>query len=412
VKLKRLPEDFQVEELTEFATTDAGEFALYKLSKRGLGTPEAIEAVVRRWKLDRRQLAFGGLKDRHAVTAQFLTIRRGPRRGLRQTNLELEYIGQAEQAFGPADIAGNRFEIVLRALSEASVAASIAAIDDIRRDGLPNYFDDQRFGSLGESGEFAARAWIAGDYERAVWLALADPNVLDRPRDREEKRLMRDCWGDWPACATRIRSPDRGNVATFLAGRPQDFRGAIARIRRDQRSLLVNAFQSFLWNRLLDSLLRQVCPAARLLRVPLKTGPVACFAALDEATRERLQSATLPLPSARVHLDPGPLRDLVDGSLAECGLALREIRIKYPRDSFFSKGDRPATFAAGGLAHVVADDELYRGAKKLTLRFDLPRGAYATIVIKRIAAATGAVPIEPADAEDAPAHEEIEAATI
>ena len=36
------------------------------------------------------------------------------------------------------------------------------------------------------------------DYERALWLALADPNEHDRPDDRKEKQLLRDRWGDWP----------------------------------------------------------------------------------------------------------------------------------------------------------------------------------------------------------------------
>ena len=35
-------------------------------------------AVRRRWRIDFRRLSYGGLKDRHAVTSQFLTIFRGP----------------------------------------------------------------------------------------------------------------------------------------------------------------------------------------------------------------------------------------------------------------------------------------------------------------------------------------------
>ena len=36
------------------------------------------------------------------------------------------------------------------------------------------YFDDQRFGSVGESGEFIGRAWCLGNYERALWLRPGD----------------------------------------------------------------------------------------------------------------------------------------------------------------------------------------------------------------------------------------------
>src|SRR5688500_15831567 len=104
VKLKRLPQDFQVEELTDFPAA-GGRFALYKLEKESLGTPEAIEAILQQWNLARADIGYGGLKDRHARTIQYVTIRGGPRRGLRQQHLSLTYLGQAPRPFGPRDIA-------------------------------------------------------------------------------------------------------------------------------------------------------------------------------------------------------------------------------------------------------------------------------------------------------------------
>ncbi len=409
MKLKRLPEDFQVQELSEFAASGSGEFALYRLIKRGLGTPEAVEAVVQRWKLDRRQVSFGGLKDRHAVTTQSITIRRGPRRDLRQTNLELEYIGQAARPFLPSDIAGNRFAVVLRAISGDEMFAAESALAGVRRDGLPNYFDDQRFGSLGESREFVARAWIAGDFERALWRAIADANPLDRPRDREAKRWLRLHWGDWPACRSKLGKSSRGAIVEFLCDRPGDFRGAFVRIQSDQRMLYLAAFQSYLWNRLLAALLANVCAAHELVLVPCKIGELPFFTELNDTTRSQLEAATLPLPSSRERLEDGPIKELVDCSLGELGLTTRELRVKYPRDSFFSKGWRRATVHAGGLEHEAADDELYRGRSKLTIRFEVPRGSYATILVKRITAAAGQPSGEESAATDWVEHEETEA---
>ena len=71
--------------------------------------------------------------------------------------------------------------------------------------------------------------------------------------------------------------------------------------------------------------------------------------------------------------------------LAAEGLALRQIRVKYPRDSFFSKGERPAIVRPGNLAHAAAADELNPPRQKLTLDFTLPRGSYATILVRRVA---------------------------
>jgi tRNA pseudouridine13 synthase len=70
--------------------------------------------------------------------------------------------------------------------------------------------------------------------------------------------------------------------------------------------------------------------------------------------------------------------------LAEEGMEPRELRVKYPRDSFFSKGDRRVVFRPTELVSEPADDDLYPGKQKLTMRFTLPRGSYATMLVKRV----------------------------
>lgn len=90
MKLRRQPEDFQVTELTAVQPA-AGPFALYRLTKTSLGTPEAIQAVCTRWNVHRKRISYGGLKDRHAVTSQYLTIHNGPRQSLQQKSLHVQY---------------------------------------------------------------------------------------------------------------------------------------------------------------------------------------------------------------------------------------------------------------------------------------------------------------------------------
>jgi tRNA pseudouridine13 synthase len=385
VKLRRVPEDFQVEELTGFAPCDSGAYSLYRLTKRGIGTPEAIEAIIRRFHIERRRISWGGLKDRHALTRQYLTIRGGPRRGVRQTNLHLEYLGRAPRPFGPRDLAGNRFQIVVRGLSAAQVSAAEEALAGAGRDGLPNYFDDQRFRSVGESGRFVARSWIEGDYETALWLALAEAGPSDPSGERREKEHLRARWGEWAACKEGLQRSHRRSIVTYLADHPADFRGAFARLRADLRSIWLAALQSYLWNRLLAAQLLEICGPQGLVPVRLRMGPVPFMRALDDHTRAMLDALVLPLPSSRLHLEEGPLARLVERSLEEVGLSLAVLRVRFPRDSFFSKGWRPAIFRPLDLSHEPGDDELDLGRRALRLRFALPRGSYATILLKRIA---------------------------
>jgi len=384
MKLKRTSDDFQVQERIALSA-DGGNFALYLLTKQSLGTPEAIGAIARRWKLRREQIAFAGLKDKHALTRQFITIAGGPRRNLTQENLALEYQGQAARPIHAGDITANGFVVVLRDLVQGDIGHLVESLPAVSQFGAPNYFDNQRFGSLGQSGEFITEPWCRGDYERTLWLALAEPHTRDRSPDRDEKQLLREHWGDWQEARQALAPGDRQRVAAFLAMHQSDYRRAVGLLRQDLRSLWLAAYQSHLWNQILAAVVSDACRGEQLRTLTIGRRELPLFGRLDAAQAITLRATNLPLPSARLHLPAGPLLELYERVLAAEGTALREIRVKYPRDSFFSKGQRPALLLPQDVAHETAPDELYAGRQKLTLRFALPRGCYATILVKAIA---------------------------
>jgi tRNA pseudouridine13 synthase len=384
MKLKRLPDDFRVEELPAVQPGARGRYTFYCLTKRGLGTPEAVDLIVRRWNLARSQVGYGGLKDRHALTVQYLTILNGPARLLREPSFTLEPLGRLTHPYGPSHFAGNRFQIVLRDLSRAAAAHAVQALAELPRDGLPNYFDAQRFGSVGFDGGFIAEAWLKGDPERALFLAIAAPNPADRLRSRAEKAVLRDCWGRWPEAKARLPRSHARSLVTYLADHPDDFRGAFARLRRDLRSIYFSAYQSYLWNLLLGRWIEQITQPDQRIYLDFKVATLPIHHGLDPAQVEPLSPTHIPLPSARTPLPEGPLRAIAVELLRTRGLTWETLRIKHLKDVFFSKGDRPAFFFARNLTHALAPDDLYPGRRKLTLAFELPKGAYATILVKRV----------------------------
>ena len=72
--------------------------------------------------------------------------------------------------------------------------------------------------------------------------------------------------------------------------------------------------------------------------------------------------------------------------LAEEGLTLAALRVPGLQKPFFSKGDRAGCLRPVGVRAEAGDDELNRGRRKLTLTFELPRGSYATMFVKRVTA--------------------------
>ncbi|WP_233579063.1 tRNA pseudouridine(13) synthase TruD [Tautonia sociabilis] len=397
MKIKCRPEDFRVEELPTVAPRDRGRFVLYRLTKRGLGTPEAIEAIRRRWDLPPDAVRHGGLKDRHALTVQYLTIFQGPERSLHQEHLDLEPVGRVDQPYAPSGFRGNRFTIVLRDLSDAEAAAALKAAGEIPRDGIPNYFDDQRFGSVGPSGDLIGRAWIAGDHERALWLALAEPNDSDRPGDARRKALLRDLWGRWTEAKAALDRSHARSIITYLDDHPTDFRGAFARLRRDLRSIYFSAYQSHLWNLILGRFIEHLTRPDQRIPYAFRTAELPIPVGLDPDQADRLASTRLPLPASRTPLGSDEVSELARSVVSELGIAWEDLRVRHLKDVFLSKGDRAALFRPSGWdqSELVADD-LYPGHKRLELAFELPRGAYATLIVKRLtdAASRPAVGIE------------------
>lgn len=371
MKLKQSPDDFQVEELTAIVPND-GPFALYRLRKRDWTTPDAIAAVRKRWRIQPNRISIGGFKDRHAATIQHVTILHGPRRGLKHDTIIVEYLGQVAEPFTSKDIAANRFRILLRETN----ADLLPHADEIGRHGVPNYFDDQRFGSATADGEFIARLMVLGRYEEAIKLALTAPYQYDKAEQKREKATLLRLWQQWPECAVALRNGTARRIVAFLANRPDDFRGAVGLLHPELQGMYLAAYQSHLWNRMLAALLKQVVPTSDDIHLKLGKYPTAMR--LNDEQRAALIGTTLPLPSARLPWQPdAPWAVLVETALQDQGFKLDKMKLPGLRQPFFSKGDRAAWVMPEHFEAKKSNDGI-------ELAFDLPRGSYATIVVKQL----------------------------
>ncbi len=386
MKIKQRPEDFQVAELDRYRLSKDGPFRLYRLVKWDIGTIEALQGVARKWDLPRARISFGGLKDRHARTEQTVSIHGGPEKDFEGSAFRLEYLGRSGDPITRASFTGNRFEIVVRDLEE------IPDLEPVRRWGLPNYFDDQRFGSLrGTGGEFIGRALVRGEHEKALRLALASPAPEDRKTERELRTRMAERWGDWKRLKAELPRGIERTVAAYLADRPGAFGFAFELLDPNLRILTVSAYQSWLWNRALAAILRKL---PETFEVEYAAGRHLFYRALDPAAHDRLAELSIPLltPSRKFE---GEAAEVMAAILAEEKVEPRMFRLKKLKKTFFGKGHREAIVAPAGLRAAPGADDLNRGKRKLALSFELPKGSYATILVKRLFHA----PLPPDDEE-------------
>ena len=77
---------------------------------------------------------------------------------------------------------------------------------------------------------------------------------------------------------------------------------------------------------------------------------------------------------------------MIEDLLGGYQLTWSDLRVRHLKDVFFSKGSRPALVHPENLQAELCDDLIHRGKKSLRLSFDLGKGSYATILVKRITA--------------------------
>ena len=70
--------------------------------------------------------------------------------------------------------------------------------------------------------------------------------------------------------------------------------------------------------------------------------------------------------------------------LKEFQLEWTNLRVKHLKDVFFSKGSRACLIFPEHLELATIDDALHHGRRGMRLSFELSKGSYATIMVKRI----------------------------
>ncbi|MCB9879773.1 MAG: tRNA pseudouridine(13) synthase TruD [Planctomycetes bacterium] len=384
MRLKTTPEDFRVRELLEWDEVPSGAFVVHRLHKEKLSTPEALSILVRDAQVDRATIAYAGLKDRQAVTDQFLTIERRTV-DLRLPNLTVSPVGTTDKPITSKQSDGNAFTIVVRDLRPTEGAQLRRSLPSLVKTGFPNYFDDQRFGSLRHGQGFPMKSVLQGDYERALQQLVAEPSPVAISGDVKLKRALQLRWGDWIACERIARGPAYEPLFRHLVHKPRDFRGALEFVPLRLRVIHAFAFQSYLWNRALSNLLRGGVHGAQRLRLSTLAGDLLAWKYLSPDREQKLSAMRTPLFGVDGDGGSEPFRKVMIEELRRAGLRRQDFVDNEVPGMIWKQEQRDAFVKPRDVADVrIEPDEMNQGNVKATLSFSLPRGAYATMLIKRL----------------------------
>jgi len=387
-RIKQRSEDFRVRELLrEEVLAPAGEWRVYRVIKRKLTSLEAAARLAQLAGAAAGDVSMAGMKDRQGVTLQHMALRGGRDVTWRDEHLRIECVGFACEPLTSQASSGNSFEIVVRGLDRDEIERLRSNVPVLREQGIVNYFDDQRFGNLRHGQGWIALQLMRGEHEAALRALLTAPSRHDDRRAAAFKAALARCWGNWGECRDVAgRFAAHHSVFEHLKRNPDDFAGAFGHVATRLRLIHLYAFQSHLWNRAVAAYVRGRTPPEGRVMVECVEGPLVFPA-----------GAFPPDPSAGgLFRLPGPrLEDVLDKqqrALLQDALAAERL---VPSDfaipdvpGFQLKGEDRALFVLPRHLRVRPSerDPLNRGLRLVKLRFELPRGSYATLVVKRLLA--------------------------
>ncbi|AZH24255.1 tRNA pseudouridine(13) synthase TruD [Haloplanus aerogenes] len=409
-RLRAAPADFRVREIEavepEPLDADPGAYPhlLVRATLTDWDTNDFAGALSDALGISRERVSWAGTKDKRAVTTQLFSIREVDPDDLPDlSGADIEPLGRVGRNLEFGDLAGNAFEI---RISDPERPDAVDAITDTLTDfggghvAVPNVFGHQRFGSRRPVTHEVGLHVVREEWREAVLTYAGNPAESEPERTQQARATVDDVAAsadpDWQTALDAMPGHlgyERSMLHALVENggeEPADFRAALETVPWNLQRLFVNAAQSYAFNRMLSERLRRGLPFDRPV-----AGDVVAFADADAPEgfplpdTDRLQRVsadrvdvvtrhcergrafvTAPLVGTETELGDGEPGDIERDVLDDLNLA--------PADF-----DLPGNFESTGTRRaILVGTDLDVDRNPLTLSFSLPRGSYATAVLR------------------------------
>ncbi len=388
--IKARPEDFLVDEVSLYDPSGTGEHLYLGVQKTGVSHVEMISHLRRHFDVPRRSIGFAGMKDKAAVTRQTVSIHFPPDRPMpgpvEHKRIEVLWTKRHTNKIRLGHLAGNRFSIRIREVEPVRVTVMRRALAHLERVGIPNYFGSQRFGYRCNN-HLLGLLLLRQDWP-GMAAELLGSTGTPFPEYQLQRRTLFD-EGRYQEAAAMWTPADRNEltvITAFAEGRTGG--PAVRAVGPAALSFWISSLQSAVFNRVLDRRLDDQT-LARFVEGDLawKHDNGAVFAVTaDELSKPELTrrieagevSPSGPLWGRGMTRAAGAVEAVERGALVAVGLTEEDLqrepaRLKGARRPLRVPVHHPATDAG-------ADEH----GPYIRVAFDLPAGAYATIVLREL----------------------------
>ena len=277
-RLKKFPEDFVVTERSidvepisvEDQQLRPHTLPIYTYAKvRSINweTNRLVVRLARELGINFNKILFAGSKDKRAITTQLMAFE-APLDDVKKIeldNVELFDLFISPRVLKIGDLLGNDFTLRVRDIeiseTEATERISNTSQQLEQINGFPNFFGAQRFGVIRPITHEIGKLLVEKRFEEAVWKYLANPIKGEPANDYEVRKEFERCWDfEWALKNFPSYLIFERIMIRYIVNHPDDYLGALNQIPRNLNTMFINAYQSFLFNRILSARIRKGLP--------------------------------------------------------------------------------------------------------------------------------------------------------
>lgn len=403
-QLRQEVEDFIVREITNREEGKEGKYLVLEVTKRDWDTHHLTRTLAKVLQISQKRIGVAGTKDKRALTTQKISIFDIDASEVEHVHLkdvELKVLGRSRKSIELGDLWGNDFIITIRNVAsspgETKKLLDKTTGEILAQGGIPNLFGIQRFGSIRPVTQLVGKAIVEGDFEKAALLYIAEPFPDESDDTKKARQLIKETYDFKEGLKIYpLRLGHERAMMNHLIANPNDYAGAFLVLPKNLYKMFVHGYQSYIYNIILC---RRIEKGLSLNQVV--EGDIVCFrndagfpdssktekvtvetvAAVNRLIKRNRAFITAPLPGYNTEFASGIPGEIEQEVLQELRVPLEGFNIeKIPEMS--SKGTRREILLQVQPKFEVSADELNAGKSKAVLEFMLPKGSYATTVLR------------------------------
>ena len=389
--------DFYVEEIPEVQPTDEGPNVWIWIEKLGRTTLDVVLDIARDLHVSRKRMGFAGMKDKKALTRQWICISNmeSDEQFSQVENLNIHgtdflKVTRSRKKLRMGQLKGNKFRILIRDVDDIVESAGIASevLKKLEVTGVPNYFGWQRFGKPRTNTHLVGEALIHNDLKEAVRRYIGNPSE----DESQENQLARQAYDEgnleeslnlmgkgmrYEKMMIRelIKDSKKGDLTD------KSYKNALYSLPKPLQRMFVHAYQSYLFNSVVSKRVEMGINTYIEGDIIIDDGEHIVRDKSPEEYQELIDnftvSPTAPLYGTKVPYAGGVVGEMEENVLKSYNIDKSNFEVhKMPR--LGSHGLRRAVrFKVWDTSAVPTDDGV------LT-EFSINKGSYATAVLREV----------------------------